>query len=593
MASFAEQLRALANPEPSRFDLDDDEFDLTRAQITNKDTDFGNSEQQNVSRGNNLRKKAVTLLQDEDKKYAGRKITRAQLEVSRDQVGRSDTEDESAGENDFQGDFLNGMGESEDDDDDDDDDAVENDGSEDDDGIQVVDSRKRNKRPVTDFEQEDSGHSDDEKDGNFLGDELEHNDNDDSDDDDNYDGDNYDDNEEEEEEEEEEEGEEELEDDAGSDAIQKFSATSLSEDIEKGKAARNQLSLWDSFLELRIRLQKALLVANKLPQQKQIEEFKSSGDKNLKDEYKQGKRALAKLLGNLLLVQEKLLEQNPDTASVLIPGTEAKQSSAQSSNDDDEEIPSDTEDEKSDDDDDDVGENSEDKNMDEGAENSLKLPAKRKHEMATSEYAEYISKRHAAFKSYRDTTISKWSEKTRLASGKLNSKSFSSFDRSALAQINHILSDKDRLIKRTQLKRSAYRVLGKSEEEQRQNMESSEEQSDVHLRDYDPEIFDDDDFYHQLLREFIEQRTSGSTGNPIEMGRQWLELQKLRRKVKKKVDTKASKGRKIRYDIHGKLVSFMAPIEKGAMADSSRNELFSSLFGTKQQEQVADINIFR
>ena len=122
------------------------------------------------------------------------------------------------------------MGESEDDDD-----AVENDGSEDDDGIQVVDSRKRNKRPVTDFEQEDSGHSDDEKDGNFLGDELEHNDNDDSDDDDNYDGDNYDDDEEE-------EGEEELEDDAGSDAIQKFSATSLSEDIEKGKAARNQLS---------------------------------------------------------------------------------------------------------------------------------------------------------------------------------------------------------------------------------------------------------------------------------------------------------------------------------------------------------------
>ena len=135
------------------------------------------------------------------------------------------------------------MGESEDyddDDDDDDDDAVENDGSEDDDDIQVVDSRKRNKRPITDFEQEDSGHSDDEKDGNFLGDELEHNDNDDSDDDDNYDGNNYDNNEEEEEEEE--EGEEELEDDAGSDAIQKFSATSLSEDIEKGKAARNQLS---------------------------------------------------------------------------------------------------------------------------------------------------------------------------------------------------------------------------------------------------------------------------------------------------------------------------------------------------------------
>lgn len=103
MATFAEQLRVLANPEPSRFDLDDDEFDLTRAHITNRDTDVGNLEEKKFSRGNNLRKKAVTLLQDEDKKYAGRKITRAQLEVSRDQADRSDTEEESAGENEFQG----------------------------------------------------------------------------------------------------------------------------------------------------------------------------------------------------------------------------------------------------------------------------------------------------------------------------------------------------------------------------------------------------------------------------------------------------------------------------------------------------------
>ena len=34
--------------------------------------------------------------------------------------------------------------------------------------------------------------------------------------------------------------------------------------------------------------------------------------------------------------------------------------------------------------------------------------------------------------------------------------------------------------------------------------------------------------------------------DPTAMGRQWLELQKLRNKAKKKVDTKASKGRKIR-----------------------------------------------
>jgi len=77
-----------------------------------------------------------------------------------------------------------------------------------------------------------------------LGDELESNDDDDSDDNDNYDGDDYDDDDDDDEEEEAEEGEEELEDDEGSDAVQNFSATSLSEDIEKGKAARNQLSKW-------------------------------------------------------------------------------------------------------------------------------------------------------------------------------------------------------------------------------------------------------------------------------------------------------------------------------------------------------------
>lgn len=82
------------------------------------------------------------------------------------------------------------------------------------------------------------------------------------------------------------------------------------------------------------------------------------------------------------------------------------------------------------------------------------------------------------------------------------------------------------------------------------------------------------------------------TADPVAMGRQWLALQKLRSKVKKKVDTKASKGRKIRcalcstvslshalyhcrYDVHPKLVGFMAPVEKGTMSNSSRYVIFT------------------
>ena len=72
-----------------------------------------------------------------------------------------------------------------------------------------------------------------------------------------------------------------------------------------------------------------------------------------------------------------------------------------------------------------------------------------------------------------------------------------------------MLKDKERLVKRTQLKRSVYRILGTSEEDGAadsngvsESLSTKEEersgQTDTHLHDYDPEIFDDDDFYHQV-----------------------------------------------------------------------------------------------
>lgn len=87
---------------------------------------------------------------------------------------------------------------------------------------------------------------------------------------------------------------------------------------------------------------------------------------------------MAKLLGNLLLIQEKLLEQNPDTANILHPGADSNKSTAHGS-DDDEEIPSDTEDEKSDED----NADDEDGTSGEKDEDSLKLPAKRRHELVS------------------------------------------------------------------------------------------------------------------------------------------------------------------------------------------------------------------
>lgn len=89
------------------------------------------------------------------------------------------------------------------------------------------------------------------------------------------------------------------------------------------------------------------------------------------------------------------------------------------------------------------------------------------------------------------------------------------------------------------------------------------------MKDYDEEIFDDQDFYNQLMRELIDRQTSNVL-DPVELARKSIELQNLRNKTKKKVDTKASKGRKIRYNVHKQLVNFMAPIYRTKMSEEAR-----------------------
>ena len=104
MASLAEQLRSLSTPEPSRFDLDDDEFDVTRAQAIDKGDEDGDIESETVRATSDLRKKTAPLLQDVDKKYAGRKVSRAQIEALRSHhIEDSVRGEESELENDSEG----------------------------------------------------------------------------------------------------------------------------------------------------------------------------------------------------------------------------------------------------------------------------------------------------------------------------------------------------------------------------------------------------------------------------------------------------------------------------------------------------------
>ncbi|XP_003374929.1 putative HECT-domain protein [Trichinella spiralis] len=153
--------------------------------------------------------------------------------------------------------------------------------------------------------------------------------------------------------------------------------------------------------------------------------------------------------------------------------------------------------------------------------------------------------------------LEKWYQRTRLGGiGVSAKKDFSAFESNAVAQIAQILTDRKRLIQRTQLKRLEYDIIGKEEK-------CADEDRNVN-------IFDDSDFHEQLLREFIQKRMNDIT-DPVLLGRHWSKFQKLRDKSKKsKVDRKASKGRRIRIQVMSKLVNFMAPVDKSKMTNETR-----------------------
>lgn len=87
-----------------------------------------------------------------------------------------------------------------------------------------------------------------------------------------------------------------------------------------------------------------------------------------------------------------------------------------------------------------------------------------------------------------------------------------------------------------------------------------------------PEVYNDSEFYQQLLRDVIESKSSIARGED-------LPWQNRKNKRVTDVDTKASKGRKLRYEVHEKLQHFMIPIPvaSGAWPDGQIDELFGSL----------------
>lgn len=343
-------------------------------------------------------------------------------------------------------------------------------------------------------------------------------------------------------------------------------------ELEKSNCVRNQLQLWENLLEVRIKLQKCLITSNQMPQYDIYNNFKTNTEYiKTADEVK---NKLKTLLNNMLQLQSFFLKQYPETEHLSRynkkrKAEENKDKVASIGDPMDEEIPSDTEDENENINEEILSdiENENEKNiiLDEDTNNFNNNIFKKKLKLGN--YEKILNNNHKSYINYRNSIIQKWNEKTKIASGKLNKDT----SESTLKQIKFALSDKQKLHNRSRLKRSEYKIIGKAE--------LTEGNDGRKLQEYDSEIYDDDDFYHQLLRDLIEYKSSDIT-DPVQLSKQWIKLQNMRHKMKRKIDTRATKGRRIRYNVHNKLINFMAPITiNDIWTDHAKNELYNSLFG--------------
>lgn len=295
---------------------------------------------------------------------------------------------------------------------------------------------------------------------------------------------------------------------------QKTVAASLSKaakaDVTKGRAIKHQHTTFDSLLNTRIKLQKALIATNSM-------DDSAGGSKDHSKAIEAAERAALRLFDSI-----------SELRSSLQPSTSKSLPSA---------LPS----------------------------SSTRIRPSSTLWQKMQEYeADNIPKRRA--------TLTKWSHKTNPAIAIPRAHKFSQTpsQQPLTSVLDQHLSGSSavKLLAKTQVPRScapiqaASRILS------------------------DPSIYDDADFYTLLLRELVDQRMADSTtagGAPLAaITSNGTSLPSSRQfKVKKPVDTKASKGRKMRYTVQEKLQNFMAPEDLGSWGERQRTELFGSLFGRK------------
>lgn len=299
------------------------------------------------------------------------------------------------------------------------------------------------------------------------------------------------------------------------------------EDLVKGQAVKSQKALWYKILELRFLLQKPFSSSNRLPQES-IKSLFCETDETVRVAYSDLMTSSKETLDSILELQEALVANNPSITQATV-GSEGS---------------------------------SKDLEVSEHLDDNL-----------DQEWTQ-ISQMHKSIASFRNKSINKWQRMTQVTTGAAAIKGkLHAFNQDISNQVTAYMRDPSRMIKQMQLRRSALNIFGSVPE-----ADNKPKEVETHS-DGDPELLDDSEFYQQLLKEFFE------TVDPSSSEKALYALKRMQPKKRKIVDRRASKSRKIRYNVHEKIVNFMAPLP--ANIPPMAPKLFENLFGLKTQKSSA------
>ncbi|KAI9151634.1 Protein BFR2 [Paramyrothecium foliicola] len=294
-----------------------------------------------------------------------------------------------------------------------------------------------------------------------------------------------------------------------------LAALSNRADVDKGMAIRQQRQMYDGLLNLRIRLQKALVAANTFTALEDSSEVES-------EPYEAAEEAAIKLLNTISSLRDGFG-----------PGQRV------------------------------------------GEKRKRTLDAT----MPNDEIWQHLQEEDGALVKFREDRLEKWSKKVQSVTVTA-AKGLGAKNKTLLNALQDQLADPDnRLVKRSRIPRSCAPAQAAKKITEDEN------------------IYDDADFYQLLLKELVDQRTVENSAEQNSAIPSIMVTAAREAKMRKVVDRKASKGRKMRFTVHEKLQNFMAPEDRRSWEQEQINRFFGTLFGQKMElneesedEEMDDVN---